>query len=176
MVKDQDEIGINPEQSMLCGYIHGLGALSGNNEEALDVATEALGHPSAGVRKAAVQTLPDNWKSRDAILDKGLKLADTDLHTRLAAILSLANKPTSEKIGDALADPSGDETNINDIWLSQALYIAAYRHKGNFFGAAAQKGISWNTEAEKPLTEFNWADPERMTDDWENMNILHIGA
>ncbi|MCB0855269.1 MAG: dehydrogenase, partial [Bacteroidetes bacterium] len=172
LIKDQsqDEIGINPGAIHALWTLHGLGALNGNNEEALTVATEALGHPSAGVRKAAVQTLPENWKSRDAILDKGL-VADADLHTRLAAILSLANKPTSEKVGDALADALEDETNINDIWLSQALYIAAYRHKGNFLGAAARKGISWNTEAEKPLTEFEWNDPEGMTADWENMNI-----
>ena len=66
-----------------------------------------------------------------AILDARI-LADTDLHTRLAAILRLAELPASDAAGKAIYAASLEPSNFGDRWLSRALYIAASRHKAPF--------------------------------------------
>ena len=53
-----DEIGINAPAVHALWTIHGLKALNGTNQEAINVAIKALTHPSAGVRRAAIQVLP----------------------------------------------------------------------------------------------------------------------
>ena len=56
-----DEIGYNYAATHALWIIDGLGALS-KDDKAEEVVTDALKHPSAGVRKAAIQILS---KSRD---------------------------------------------------------------------------------------------------------------
>jgi len=67
-----------------------------------------------------------------AILDANL-LRDPDLHTRLAAVLAIADArpdvPPSASIAKALYAASLDPANTGDRWLSRALYVAASRHK-----------------------------------------------
>ena len=69
--------------------------------EAYRAAVDALKHPAAGVRKAAAMVLPHTAEAGRAILSAGL-LHDPDLHTRLAAVLAIADMPTSAEIGQAL--------------------------------------------------------------------------
>jgi azurin len=91
----------------------------------------ALKHPAAGVRKAAatvVATLPGGSQ---AILDAGL-LRDADLHTRLAAVLALADAPPADAVAKALYTASRDPANFGDRWLSRALFVAAHRHRERF--------------------------------------------
>lgn len=56
--EDLDEIGINAPAVHALWILHGLKALSGNNPQALAVATKALIHPAGGVRKAVIEVLP----------------------------------------------------------------------------------------------------------------------
>ena len=172
LVKNQktDELGINAGAIHAIWTLHGLGALNGNNEEVNEAVLNALSHQSAGVRKAAIQTLPVNWKSRDALLTNG-SIADKDLHTRLAGILALSQMPPSEESGESLVKALDDETNMKDIWLSQALYIAAFRHRKEFVSALEKSGINLDVEEEKPLGPFDWNNPEEMVADWETMKI-----
>jgi uncharacterized protein len=148
-----DAIGTNGGALHALWTLHGLGALS-DNGPARTAATEALKHKAAGVRKAAAMVLtqsadasPARGQSASAlgaaaqavpqaasgaaILQAGL-LQDADLHTRLAAVLALAEQPASPEIGRALYAAGRDETNTSDRWLSRALYIAASRHKDAF--------------------------------------------
>ncbi|MDQ3346328.1 MAG: hypothetical protein M3545_00005, partial [Acidobacteriota bacterium] len=62
-------------------------------------------------------------------------LKDPDLQTRLAAILALADVPSSAEIGRALYAESQVSPNFSDKWLSRALYIAAMRHQAGFTAA-----------------------------------------
>src|SRR4029453_9666190 len=57
-----------------------------------------------------------------ALLDSKV-LADTDLHTRLAAILRLAELPASDAAGKALYAASLEPSNFGDRWLWRALYL-----------------------------------------------------
>jgi putative membrane-bound dehydrogenase-like protein len=154
LVKNQsvDAIGTNGGAMHALWTLHGLGALN-DNGPARTAATEALKHKAAGVRKAAAMVLtqgnaatsPARGQSASsagaqaapqgaagaALLQAGL-LQDPDLHTRLAAVLALADQPSSPEIGRALYAASNDAANTSDRWLSRALYIAASRHKDAF--------------------------------------------
>ena len=96
-----DAIGLN------VGAIHALWTLNGLN--AVDqpaptaAVTSALKHPSAGVRRNAVQVLPRNEQSASSILNANL-LKDPDAQVRLAALMSLAELPASDKVASALVD------------------------------------------------------------------------
>ena len=126
-----DAVGTNGAALHALWTLHGLGELASTTTEAGRTAVEALKHPAAGVRKAAAMVLPGSAESGAAILGAGL-LQDPDLHTRLAAILALVDKPASPEIGKALYTASLDAGNVADRWLSRALYIAAYRHRDAF--------------------------------------------
>ncbi len=132
--KTTDDQGLNPAAQHTLWTLHGLGALNGTNDEAYRVAVEALRHPAAGVRKAAVQVLPRTPWANQAILQASV-LHDVDAHTRLAAILALADMEPSAKLGEMLYELSTDETIKADPWLSVALYNAAARHQPGFADA-----------------------------------------
>lgn len=129
-----DAMGLNTAAQHALWTIHGLGALDGNNEEALQLAIDALGHPAAGVRKAAIQALPHNEQANAAILDSGV-LEDQNRHTQLAAILSTIEMPESQEIGSALFELSQDENVVEDEWLAEALKLAANKHEEGYKAA-----------------------------------------
>src|SRR5436305_8968439 len=85
-----DAIGLNVGVIHALWTLHGLGALDGSMPEATAVAVAALKHPSAGVRRNAVQVLPRDAKSVAALLDAGLT-RDPDAQVRLTALLALAD-------------------------------------------------------------------------------------
>ena len=133
LVRDRsvDAIGTNGRALHALWTLHGLGALADATGEAAAAAVEALRHPAAGVRKAAAMVLPQAPRFTAAILDAGL-LQDADLHTRLAAVLTLADRPATAGLGEALYAAARDERNYRDRWLSRALHIAAFRHREPF--------------------------------------------
>jgi putative membrane-bound dehydrogenase-like protein len=120
--------------------IHGLGALDGENGEALDVAMEALNHPAAGVRKAAIQALPRNSEANQAIINSGV-LQDPDEHTRLQAILATVEMEPSEQTGRILYAIESDTGLEKDMWLSQALKLAANKHEIGYLAAGGSQNI-----------------------------------
>jgi len=130
-----DAIGTNGAAFHALWTLHGLGAITDTSSDAGRAAIQALTHPAAGVRKAAAMVLPATPEAAPAttaaLLDSRI-LADTDLHTRLAAVLRLAELPPSDAAGKAIYTASLDASNFGDRWLSRALYIAASRHKTSF--------------------------------------------
>lgn len=129
--QEVDEIGLNAPAVHALWTIHGLGGLSGTNPEALQVAIKSLSHPAAGVRKTAIQVLPKNRQTLDAMLKLGL-LQDANQVTRLAALLALAEMPVSDEAGQALYEASLNAENEKDPALAQALFVAAARHQDGF--------------------------------------------
>ncbi len=142
---DADSTGLDSGAIHALWTIHGLGALDGNNEKALEVAMEALNHPAAGVRKAAVQALPRNPEANQAIINSGV-LQDPDEHTRLQAILATVEMEPSEQTGRILYAIESDTGLEKDMWLSQALKLAANKHKIGYLAAGGTEG-SENTAA-----------------------------
>jgi azurin len=129
-----DGIGIAAGAIHALWTIHGLGALDGSNAEALAVAREALDHTTPGVRKAAIQTLPATAETAGWLLERDLA-NDPDAHTRLAALLRFSEMPASAPIGAALYALSEQPDVRDDTWLSEAVYLAAARHRDGFLDA-----------------------------------------
>ncbi|MCC8424376.1 PVC-type heme-binding CxxCH protein [Mucilaginibacter sp. UR6-11] len=126
-----DAVGINAPAIHALWTLNGLGLLNGSDAEALAVAEDALTHPSAGVRKAALQVLPLTARSMAAIQKAGT-LNDVNLNTRLAAFLTIADMPASEQMGEVLAAAQKIPQNANDYWLSRAIPIAMAAHVKGF--------------------------------------------
>jgi putative membrane-bound dehydrogenase-like protein len=125
--KSIDAIGINAPAIHALWTLNGLGLLNGSDAEALTVAEDALTHPSAGVRKAALQVLPLTSRSKAAIQKAGL-LNDINLNTRLAAFLTIADMPASDEMGKLLVAAQKAPQNANDYWISRAIPIAMATH------------------------------------------------
>ncbi len=125
-----DAKGLNSGALHALWTLDGLGALQ-TEKEAINVATGALYHPSASVRKAAIQMLPKN-ETTDASLLKANILNDSDPSVQLAAILYYSERPTSESVGEMLYELSQEKSVAKDSWLSKALYAAATRHGEGF--------------------------------------------
>jgi len=134
LIADQsvDELGINPGAIHALWTLNGMGLLEpGMSEEIREAALSALKHPSPGVRKAAIQTLPVDMSVAEAALESGI-FKDPDLNTRLAAILVLSRIPAVEGIGDLLLEQSLDPQVLSDHRLARAVYIASANHRKAF--------------------------------------------
>lgn len=126
-----DEIGVNPAGMHALWIMGALGALDGSNQEAYEVVVKALGHNSAAVRKAAVELLPVSLWSKEELMASKV-LADEDPQVRLAAILKLAEMPSSVNTGKLLYRLSMDSEYGSDPWLSRAIYTSAVRNRQGF--------------------------------------------
>ena len=135
LAKDQsvDEIGLNAGATHALWTLSGLNAID-SNPAALAAATDALKHPSAGVRRNAAVVLPRTAASATAIVSAGL-LKDTDGQVRLAAMLALAESPdvpaAAQGLHEALAAPS----LTFDRWSTDAAKMAAVTQSRSFLAA-----------------------------------------
>lgn len=127
-----DQINLNGAALHAIWTLHGLGLLDGTDEKSLEVVIEALKHPAAGVRRAAIQTLPiSEPKVVEALLTSGVT-RDPDLRVRLAAFLALADAPPSAEIGRAIFEAVQQPENVADKWVSHGLLIAGAVHRQAF--------------------------------------------
>ncbi len=137
LVKDKavDAAGLNTAAIHAIWALHGLGALEDTKSEAVAAVVAATRHPSAGVRRNAVQALPkgrgDEWNTVAANL-----LIDEDPQVRLAACLAVADLPPSEFAGKILG---GSLFSLpDDRWIADAYTAAASRHDLAFLAEAAR--------------------------------------
>ena len=172
-----DAIGINGGAMHALWTLKGLGELDAASSSSYPVAVAALKHPAAGVRKAAAMVLPKTAAAATAMLAANV-LQDTDLHTRLAATLVIAEMPEAADISQALYRESQKTDNFTDKWLSRAFYIAALRHKTAFTTAyKADKAalpfdslpVALRLGALKP----DWRQPNAkdIAADWKDMQV-----
>lgn len=129
-----DAIGLN------VGAIHALWTLQGlaaiDEAKAADVAVAALKHPSAGVRRNALQVLPRVEGSTAAVLEAGV-LKDPDAQVRLAALLALADLPPTKPAADAIVALLVEGRADRDRWMGDAATAAAAKNDGAFLTALA---------------------------------------
>lgn len=120
-----DDLGLNP------GALHGIWTLYGlnafGNAQVIQAVQNALDHPSAAVRRAALQALPRSSDTEAAILADEV-LQDPDPTVRLNTLLTLFDLPRSERIGNAIRDMIILPENLRDPWIPDAAAIAATRH------------------------------------------------
>jgi len=125
-----DAMGMNPAALHAIWTVHGLGIL-GHDQEAAAVVKGALFHQSAAVRKAAIQVLPREQWVDEALIQAG-SLQDRDPQVQLAALLYFSERLPSEEVGGILYSLSREPQLTKDRWLSQALYVAAGKHRNGF--------------------------------------------
>lgn len=141
--EEPDEAGINAPAIHALWTMHGLKALNGTNKAALEVAVKALSHPSAGVRRAAIQVLPKTTASFVA-MQKAKAFQDNDLRVRLAAILATTDIKPSAEIGNVLLNMAEKEENVSDTWIKHALTIASKINQETFKAAFKKRGLNEN--------------------------------
>jgi uncharacterized protein len=146
--KTVDGIGLNPGAIHALWTMQGLGALDGSDEAAVRAVFVALEHPSAGVRRNAVQVFPLDKKAPADLtanltippgsdvpitLAVGIKaLNDADPQVRLSGFLALADAPESYGTVAALILDLEQGRVDGDRWLPDAATIAAAAHAPRF--------------------------------------------
>jgi hypothetical protein len=106
-----------------------------------------LKHPSPAVRKATLQTLPTDAKSVDAIL-AAKSLDDADAGVRLAALLALADLPTTDAAGPELATRLAALSNTTDRGHADATLVACVAHAAPVLKSlAATPNKTWTRES-----------------------------
>jgi len=138
LINDQavDEIGLNTEIIHALWTLHGRGVLDGENRDALKAVIGALRHPSAGVRRNAVQVLPRTDASALALVQSGV-LKDENLQVRLMALLALADLPATAEGAEAIRLAFAE--NGSDRWLRDAAIAAAAHHDLSFLKSVIRK-------------------------------------
>ncbi len=146
LARDQtvDALGLNVSALHALWTLQGLGVI-GKDAEATKVARNALYHPAASIRRAALMILPRNQQLADDIFaasilpDRGPAapadytvdvsvLQDADAHVRLEALLVLSELPGSQREATSILDVIGSRVNARDAWIPDAVSMAAAKH------------------------------------------------
>lgn len=101
--------------------LHGLGQLDDTTHRA------ALLSQNAAVRRNAVRALGADAPAQARFFSAGV-ISDPDLVTRLAALVTLADFPTTQEIQTVVASLSRNPVQRSDPWLAEAITLLARRH------------------------------------------------
>lgn len=173
IIEDQkmDKIGLNSPAVQALWTLHGLGVMDGAHQKALQIARNALKHPAAGVRKAALQVLPKDLSLFEALMSNGI-FQDKDAHTQLAAILALWHMPEDDRIGEQLYTMTLDKKRQKDEWLNKALYIGLVKHRNSFIKAINKSEPTLLTAIPKSIEEeMDWLSPDLDISNWESIKV-----
>ncbi len=173
VLPDLIELASNKTEANVATTIHalwtidGLGAVS-KDDKAQSAVTNALDHPAAAVRKAAIQILSKAGWSEEIVTKHNL-LNDPDPNTRLAAINSLVEISSSESLGKKLYELSLEESVKSDEWLSKAVYGVAHQHRDGFLAAFknANPNYTGAREAVGPTPDAIGFDDSK----WQQMTL-----
>ncbi len=132
-----DAIGLNVGAIHALWTLKGLGVLEGEHAAVNQVVYAALGHPSPGVRRNAIQVLPRTSESVERLVEADL-LRDPDAQVRLAALLALADLPPDARAARTLAGLIGTVW-IADRWLNDAATAAAAHQATEFLAAVLER-------------------------------------
>lgn len=139
-------LGMNPAALHALWTIEGLTDLN-TDTEANNVVKGALYHPSAAVRKAAIQMLPQN-ETNDAAFLNSKVLYDTDPQVQLAALLYVSERNSSEEFGKIVYGLSQEQAIQKDYWLARADYVAAAKHVNGFMTAYVRDNPNFKSLSE----------------------------
>ncbi|MEX1011169.1 MAG: PVC-type heme-binding CxxCH protein [Balneolaceae bacterium] len=162
--EDVDEIGLNPGALHALWTMHGLGALDGSNRQAVDVAYGAMHHTVPSVQRAALMTIPRNRESLDKLISGGFlptpmpsdypgyalpAISHMPSHSqvRLAALLAVAEMPSSERAGIGIAELFTVPQIVNDRWIRDAVTAAGAQHAESFLQNALDKRLPGNVDS-----------------------------
>jgi putative membrane-bound dehydrogenase-like protein len=126
-----DEMGLNTSAIHALWALHGLGKLDGSDRGSLQIAQKALNHPSAGVRKAAVEVLPTTEESVQKIEASKIH-QDSDLNVRKAAFQKVALVKDSRTTSSFLFTASQDDSNAKDNYIRQVIFAGVLNNPSYF--------------------------------------------
>lgn len=106
--------------------LHGLGKLDESTHKA------ALLSKDAKLRRNAVRALGTDAKAEALLFGSGC-ISDSDLHTRLAAYVKLAEFKTTEEIKTLVSKLGSDPVVKGDEWLSEATRMLSRKHGAKAF-------------------------------------------
>ena len=112
-------------------------------------AVAALKHPSAGVRRNAIQVLPRDAKSADAIVSAGL-LRDPDAQVRLAASWAWPINPPSTARPLAVVAGLAETARVRRRLAAEAATAAAATNDAAFLSVVAASGQAASRSARDP--------------------------
>ncbi|TLP71257.1 PVC-type heme-binding CxxCH protein [Maribacter sp. ACAM166] len=164
--KQVDDKGLNNAAMHALWTIEGLNALK-TDSNALGVVKGALYHKASAVRKAAIQLLPRNEDTDDALF-KANTLNDRDPNVQLSALLYFSERPSSKKVGALLHDLGKNDAVLNDVWLFKALYAAAAKHVDGFLNAFSEANPNYKIASDE-VSDMNASNYD--DSDWETMEI-----
>jgi putative membrane-bound dehydrogenase-like protein len=158
-----DSLGLNPGALHALWTLHGLGALT-SNADAMTAARNALRHPAASVRRAALMMLPRDTQLLTDILAAGILpdrgspwtveytvansiLSDADMHVRLEATLAMSELPPSDRSANVVRELFGSFDNARDPWMPDAIAIAAAKHGPAFLGELMLQRVPQNADS-----------------------------
>lgn len=116
------EKNANPTAIHALWTLKGLGALNGSTPQASELVAKTLLSKSYGVKRAALELLPESEAGSKLLGESGL-IHDADLQTRLAAILRAGELPETDALYKAMEKSSKDPVNKSDKWLLAATKI-----------------------------------------------------
>lgn len=102
--------------------LHGLGKLDEPTHQA------ALLSKDAKLRRNAIRALGSDAKSQDLFFGTGV-IGDPDPHTKLAAMVKLADFPTTDEIKTLVGRLAADPVVQADEWLKEASILLSKKHK-----------------------------------------------
>jgi putative membrane-bound dehydrogenase-like protein len=88
----------------------------------------ALISKDSKLRRNAIRALGNDPVAQDLFFGSGV-ISDPDLHTRLAALVKLADFPTTPEIQTLVKKLAADSTIKNDEWLTEAAKMLGKKHK-----------------------------------------------
>ncbi|QMW03757.1 PVC-type heme-binding CxxCH protein [Spirosoma foliorum] len=154
-----DEIGNNPAAIHALWTLKGLHALDGSDQNATVAVTKALKHPSAPVRKTAIQVMPATPEVANALLASN-SLTDTEPLVVLNTLLKLSEMPQSQATQQAILARLEKATEVNDRWLPEAFAAVLTSQDGRLL-KAYMKQITTNAPAAHDMTAHNHAAMEK---------------
>ncbi|PRY89252.1 PVC-type heme-binding CxxCH protein [Mongoliibacter ruber] len=116
-----DELGLNTPAIHALWALHGLGQLAGGDKNSLQVVGKALNHPSPGVRKNAIEVLPNTEETYKLIL-AAKSHEDSDMNVRKSAFQKLAMITDVKELSEMLYKSSLDESNAKDPYVAQVIF------------------------------------------------------
>lgn len=143
-----DEIGLDTTAMHALGTLKGLGFFNELGKQQRTLLTTVLNHPSAGVRRIALQCLPQSEQSLALIAEANIS-TDQDAQVQLASLLATADQKSSDLAGMVVAEKFLDTKTMSDGWLADAVTASAASHVIPFMQQIASK----KGEEEKSLSE-----------------------
>ena len=170
--RSDDEMNLNNEVLHSIWTLHGLGLINESNRDVVDAVQTSLHHGAPGVRKAAIQSLPNNAGTFEAIKESGV-LEDHNQRTLLAAINKLWSQPTSVQLANTILNLAKRDDILNNLWLSRATYLAAVKHKDSFTEALAKDDPEVFDQSIKEIqaAKIDYKSPSTSTEDWKEIPV-----